>query len=539
MSGRARQQGPGAGAGLRARMGARLALLEGWRAGNPRRARRARRGAALVAGLALAAGQAPLDLPPLAFGGLMLAFFLGLMAPGPGAAAARGWLIGAGWGALTLFWIVEPFFVNPARDGWLAPFALFAMAGGLALFPALAFWLAARLAPRARTPERALALALFWSAAELLRAHALSGFPWALTAYVWLPTPIYQIAAWIGPHGLTLLTALLAALGLMALLARSGRALAGLAIAFALLWGLGGWQAARGVAERRAAAPVLRLIQPDARQDRKWDPAWIPVFWKRQLEYSAAPPAAGSARPDLVIWPEVAVPFLLSSPDAPLARIAEAAAPARVVLGAQRLGNDGRARNSLALLGPGGKIEALYDKHHLVPFGEYIPARPLVERFGLRGLAARYGAGYAPGPGPRLIGIPGIGDALPLICYEAIFPHEIRRAPARPDFLLMITNDAWFGELSGPWQHFAQARARGIEFALPVVRVANTGISAIIDARGRIRAKLGLGRAGFLDAPLPPPAPPTLYWRLGDSLALGAMIVLWLLLWRRGLHISD
>ncbi len=484
-----------------------------------------RSAAAALAGLGLALGQAPFSLVPVALGAAAVALFSGLAARAPRQAAWHGWLTGTSYGALSLFWITEPFQVDAARDGWLAPFALFFMAGGLGLFWAAAFWLAHRHAAGRGLARALVMLAVFWTGAEMLRSYAFTGFPWGLTSYLWIDTPVYQLAAFAGPHGLTLATVLCAAALLWAVMTR--RLAPGLIAGGLVLAALAGgqWRAAQPDAGQ-GARPVVRLIQPNATQKQKWDPAMMPVFYNRQLALSAAPPAPGRPAPALVVWPEVAVPFLLSNPDAPFWQISRAAGGAPVVLGAQRI-ERGHAFNSLALLGPGGQIRAIYDKRHLVPFGEYIPARRLAAVIGLNALAAQYGSGYTPGTGARTLRIDGLGTALPLICYEAIFPHEIRTAP-RPDFLLMLTNDGWFGTASGPYQHFAQARARTIETGLPMLRAANTGISAVIDARGRIVASLPLGVAGHVDAPLPAPLPPSIYWRLGDAPALLALVLLYL-----------
>jgi apolipoprotein N-acyltransferase len=186
-----------------------------------------------------------------------------------------------------------------------------------------------------------------------------------------------------------------------------------------------------------------------------------------------------------------------------------------VVVGIQRY-DEARLYNSLALIEPGGGVGAVYDKHHLVPFGEYVPYGDLLARFGIYGLASSQGQGYSPGPGAQVIGLGALGRALPLICYEGVFPQDVRAAPQRPDFMLLITNDAWFGQVSGPYQHLAQARLRSAEQGLPMIRVANTGVSAMIDATGKVTASIPLGEAGWLDAALPPALPQTLYARLGD-----------------------
>ena len=161
--------------------------------------------------------------------------------------------------------------------------------------------------------------------------------------------------------------------------------------------------------------------------------------------------------------------------------------------------------NSLHALSPAGAIAASYDKHHLVPFGEYMPLRGIVN---LRALAAAGTVDTSPGPGPRTLSLPGVPPFSPLICYEAIFPGEVVADGAhpneRPQWLLNITNDAWFGHTAGPYQHFQAARLRAVEEGMPLVRAANTGISAVVDSYGRVVGRLGLGEVGVLDVPLPP-----------------------------------
>jgi len=243
------------------------------------------------------------------------------------------------------------------------------------------------------------------------------------------------------------------------------------------------------------------------------------MFFNRQVDFTAQLP-----KPDLIVWSETAVPSLLDDAGYAFEVIADAAAGTPVVLGIQRE-EQGRYYNSLVTLDGTGQMADLYDKHHLVPFGEYMPLAPLFARFNILGLAARADAGYSAGPGPALIDLGPLGKALPLICYEAVFAQDVNGAPSRPDMLLQITNDAWFGINAGPQQHLSQARLRAIEQGLPMIRVANTGISAMIDPAGRIVDSLPLGRAGFLDVPLPAPLAPTLYSRTGDWTAFLALIV--------------
>jgi apolipoprotein N-acyltransferase len=216
---------------------------------------------------------------------------------------------------------------------------------------------------------------------------------------------------------------------------------------------------------------------------------------------------------------------VLGRSDAARVQLAQAAGEVPVMIGAQRF-EGMQVRNSLAVLAPGGPVAAVYDKHHLVPFGEYLPLQGLLERFDIRALAAVLPGGYGPGPGPVALDLGDkLGRAFPMICYEAIFPGYIRQVGERPDWMAHVTNDAWFGSFSGPWQHLALARLRAAEQGLPVLRAANTGVSAVIDARGRIVQALPLNEAGALDARLPPPAPPTLYARTGDLPVLILVLV--------------
>ncbi len=453
----------------------------------------------------------------MALGGLA-----GLVALAAGTATARraawiGWLGGTAYFALTLHWIVEPFLVDAARDAWMAPFAAIFLSGGLALFWALAFGLARGIVTGGRRFGLVAAAAL--AAVEMLRSLILTGFPWALVGYVWSEGPGAQLAAFVGPFGLTLVTCLLAAF----VAQETGRPVR-IALALTVAWlGPVGLGAIRPDPPAPAPdAPRLRLVQPNAPQDEKLDPALAPAFFRRALDQTAAP-----GRPDLVIWPETSVPYLIEPGHPALAEVSAAAGSRPVILGAQRL-EGARYYNSLLVLGPGGRIEEIYDKHHLVPFGEYVPLGGLAARFGIRGLASAEGFGYSAGSGPRLVDLGRFGEVLPLICYEAVFPEEVG-GTKRPDWLVQITNDAWFGTFAGPQQHLAQARLRAIEQGLPMARVANTGISAVIDAEGRVVAALSLGTAGHLDSRLPPALPPTLYARTGDWPALTAIAAILLI----------
>ena len=464
---------------------------------------------AALFGAIAALAHAPFNLWPLGPLGLAGLFTLFRGARRIWPAFWIGWAGGAGYFAAALFWIVEPFLVDVARHGWMAPFALVFISGGLALFWGGAFALAFRLG---RGP---LAWIAALTGAELMRSYVLTGFPWALIGYVWSASPAVHWAAWIGPHGLSAL-ALAVAVTLWRLATPGWRR----ALPLALVWtGL----IAAGVRIGQPVppapdAPVIRMVQPNAPQHQKWDPDHIFTFFDRQLDFTAR--HVDGPAPDLIVWPETAIPWFLRDAQTPLAMVADAAAETPVVLGLRQLEGGRRLYNALILLDAEGQIAARYDKHHLVPFGEYIPFGDLAAKLGISGLAATEGFGYSAGPGAALVDLPGIGPALPLICYEAVFPQDVAAAPARPRLLLQITNDAWFGRFSGPYQHLQQARMRAIEQGLPMLRVANTGVSAMIGPRGTILHRIPLGEAGFADVALPPALPPTPYARTGDWPAL-------------------
>jgi len=458
-------------------------------------------GLAIVAGLGLAMGQAPYNFPYLAIAALPALLWLLRKSRCWKGGFAVGWGAGLGYFGLTLGWIVEPFLVDAERYGWMAPFALGLMAGGIALFWGLGFALAQRW-------PSAVVLAGFWALAELLRSYIFTGFPWALMAYNWVETPIIQAASLIGVHGLGFLIVLAGGL----LLSKRGAVLSVLIVA-----SLAGYGYFRLQTPIEDTGLTVRLVQPNAIQTQKWDPDFIPLFYQRQLTLSAK-----IGKPDVVIWPEAAIAYL---PDEqPFVRTQiTTAAQAPVILGARRR-DEGGAYNSLFLLNKDSSIEGIYDKYHLVPFGEYMPLQGLARQWGLKGLAEQMGGSISFGTGPKTLEAEGVPPFLPLICYEAIFPQGV--AGPRPAWLVQITNDAWFGEASGPYQHLAQARVRAIEQGLPLARAANTGISAMIDPLGRITKSLPLGLDGFIDAPLAKPLPATLLARTGQWPVIGLILAL-------------
>ena len=451
----------------------------------------------LLIGALGALGQAPFGLAPATMLAVILGFLLFDRTPTKASAFRAGWLFGFGYFLVTLHWIVEPFQVDAARHGWMAPFALVLLVGGMALFWGAAFWLA-------RWLRLGLwGLALTWPLTELARAYLFTGFPWGNIPQAFVDGRVGQGLAYLGPHGFMVVLACLACLAA----ALWWRHWAGGLLALGLVV-FAGLPAPLATVEQ--TPHTIRIVQPNAPQDEKWDPDKIPIFMARQLDFIAA-----EGTPDLVLLPETALPYLVEYAQIVFDKIGETSGDAVVALGIQR--RDGQSYfNSAVVLDPAGEVTQVYDKHHLVPFGEYMPAEWFFRRINVGGLAARAEGGYAAGPGPQLLDFGPLGKGLPLICYEAVFAHDVGQAPSRPAFLVQFTNDAWFGNFAGPQQHLAQARMRAIEQGLPMVRSANTGISAMIGPRGAVLDQIPLNTAGFVDARLPAPLEPTLYARTGD-----------------------
>ncbi|MBI4185177.1 MAG: apolipoprotein N-acyltransferase [Proteobacteria bacterium] len=521
-----------------ARAGDGVRGLVGWR----------RHGLAVAAGALAAAALPPVHALPVLVVSFPLLLWLVEGAEGRRAAFAVGWGFGFGHFVAGLYWIAFAFLVDAERFGWMAPFAVAGLSAYLGLFPA-GVALAARVAPAG--PARVLVLAAAWSGLEWLRGWLLTGFPWNLIGSAWVVSEaMIQFAALAGAYGLSLVTVAVAAVpALVASPAgagpraggRSAPAAAALAAgALAALWAGGALRLA--AAEGGDVAGVrLRVVQGNIPQDHKWKAALRELHFRTYLALTAEP---SSAPPTLVIWPETAAPYLLTGDAARRQAVAQSAPPgAIVVTGAIRIQPDPppaasdapvRAWNSLLAIDSAGRVVATYDKAHLVPFGEYLPWRGLLAPLGLEKLAQGRGD-FSAGPGPVTLSLPGAPPLSPLICYEIIFPARVLAGEgARPGWMLNLTNDAWFGTTSGPYQHFAAARLRAVEEGLPVVRAANTGISAVVDAYGRVRARLGLNLAGVIDHGLPRALDgATVYGRLGDlafapwlaaALALAALL---------------
>jgi apolipoprotein N-acyltransferase len=473
----------------------------------------AKRGLILAAlGVIVGLGHAPLDWCWASLVGLAVAFIITRNAPDLRTALWQGWALGLGYFTFSLRWIVSPFLVHIERDGWMAPFALILMASGFALFWGLAAGVTQKIFKGGM-----IGFALSIVAVEALRSLILTGFPWALLGHVLVAIPMSEMAALGGPHLLTFLVVIFA-LCLAAF--PTGRPGLGAIGIVTIILSMVVFGTTRPSMAPQESETIVRLIQPNAPQDEKWDIEKRHVFFDRMLAFTSE----GDV-PDLIVWPESSIPALLNYADDELELISEAARGAPLVVGVNRA-QAGLYYNSFVLLGRGGAIDAFYDKQHLVPFGEYIPGGDLLHNMGIQGFGSSFGGGFTPGYGKRTLDVPGIGPIRPLICYEGIFAEEVGGTEIRPRALILITNDAWFGKDAGPYQHLAQARLRAIEQGIPMVRVANTGVSAMIDAYGVVTASIDMNTAGYIDAKLPQVLLPTPYSRHGDTPILLLLLVL-------------
>ncbi len=472
-------------------------------------------------------------LPPIHATPLLIPAFVGLVwaldrCATTGRGFYIGWWFGLGFFSSGLYWVGHAFLVDAAKYGFLAPIAVVGLAAGMALFTGLVSCLTL-LFSRWRRLDLAgliLTLAAVWAAIEWLRSWLFTGFPWNLIATTWTEyEPVMQAVAYLGPYGLGLLSIVIAAAPALLATNNSRTFVIVSYVALAAI-AVGGVVRLSGVPAADVAGVRLRLIQPNIDQRLKWKSELRIGHVRRQIELSRRAATDGAA-PTHIIWAETAVPFNLAG-DPALKRVLGTIAPkgGLLITGAPHALNTPEQGqqlfNSLHAIDDTGTLVATYDKMHLVPFGEYVPFRKLLSFSKLT--AGRLD--FSPGSGPKTISLKGLPPASVLICYEAIFPAGVVDAETRPGWLLNVTNDAWFGNSAGPYQHFAAARLRAVEQGLPLVRVANTGISAVVDSYGRIRDRLPLGVSGTLDSALPAAliAPP-LYGRFGDVLTLIVVIV--------------
>jgi apolipoprotein N-acyltransferase len=499
----------------------------------------------VAAGAVAALGYAPLHaFPAYVIGLVALVWLLDAARNQPRRARSffwRGWLWGLGHFLAGMYWIAAPFMVDPDSYGllWAVPCTL-VFAGGLAVF----FGAGAALAAPFWTHDlrRLAVLATALALTEYARGNILTGFPWNLPAYVWAAGgPVSQIAAFVGVYGLSALTLLIAAApaAIADGDAPAGRRFAPVIVAalvIGLAWGAGANRLTRAPYVAPGETPIVRVADSGLGQAEKW--TYRPdQEWRVLARYLQASGAPEESHAQIVVWPEGAIPtmnfFVLENP-AFLDAIGRGMGDRALIAGftrRQRAGEGAIYFNSAAVIdGVAGapRVSQIYDKHHLVPFGEYIPFWPVVSRiaaaFASIGVPLeiaplqQIGAGFAAGAEPTRLVVPEAPTAVVLICYEAIFPGMTPRGSERPGWIVSVTNDAWFGEGAGPWQHFNIARYRAIEEGLPLVRAASGGVSAIVDAYGRsVRATHR--RGGFAEAQLPGALPDTIYARWGFVLS--------------------
>ncbi|MCO4316901.1 apolipoprotein N-acyltransferase [Phyllobacterium sp. 21LDTY02-6] len=483
----------------------KLALLSGWK----------RALAAFLAGGCASFALPPYDFIAAAFMAFpVLVWLIDGATGGPDRggiwrllpAALTGWWFGFGYFVLGLWWIGNALLVDAQNFAWAIPFAIL----GLPAFLALFYGLGAAIARLVWSDGlgRIFALAFGLGLAEWLRSFLLTGFPWNAIGYAAMPVPLLmQSSAAIGLLAMNVLAVIVFAMP--ALVSDRLHRLAGAALAIVLIGLHVGYGALRlSNATIVDDGPQVRIVQPSIAQDMKWDADARRDILDKYLDLTRQPPAAGAASPQIIVWPETAVPYLLTkSPDA-MKAITETLGDGQTLLaGAIRLEEPGGEAepayyNSIYVIDGKNGITGAADKVHLVPFGEYLPLEHILRRLGLTEVVEMPG-GFTPAASRRSLPVlPGFA-VLPLICYEAIFPGEMDYAGSPANAIVNVTNDAWYGDTPGPYQHFRQAQLRAVELGLPLIRAANNGLSAVVDPYGRIIDGLALNAVGVSDVRLP------------------------------------
>ena len=449
------------------------------------------------------------------------------------AAFLVGWCFGMAQFGFGISWIADSFFVDADRFGTVAIPAVASLSAFLAVFPGFAAAVFVRLSTRYAVTgaHAALLLATCWTGAEWLRGHVLTGFPWNLAGYAFVDyAALRQPAAWFGSYGLSFLAVFAGALPATAVAATVRVRWSSLAVFIAMAALLYGF----GISRLASPAPEvtgveLRIVQGNIPQQQKWGPGSRDRTLARYLDLSGRPGGF-----DVLLWPETAFPGYLDEDDEARARIADSLPDGAVLLTGvpdRVMSEKGVSYfNTVQAYTSSGISLAGYAKHHLVPFGEYVP---FAEWLPIGRLAESLGD-FTPGPGPRTLALQGIPQVAVAICYEVIFPGHVVDRLFRPAWIFNATNDAWFGTSIGPEQHLAAARMRAVEEGLPVIRAANTGISAVIDARGETIARLDTGLTGIIDVSLPGASEGPPYARFGDWMLIALVGSAWALLWVAG-----
>lgn len=496
------------------RLAGRIILLSGWRRGL----------AAFAAGALATFAQPPYDFFAVSFIAFPVLVWLidgAVGAVGHGRlrralpAALVGWWFGFGYFVAGLWWIGAALLVDAEQFAWALPLAVLGLPAFLAVFYGFATFVAKLFWSDGLS--RIFALAFGFGLAEWLRTFVFTGFPWNAIGYAAMPVPLLmQSVAVVGLVGMSALAVLVFAMP--ALLAGGRLARTGLALALALVAahiGFGAWQLHQAPQTDVASSnvgpnirPNVRIVQASIAQDMKWSNEARRAIFDKHIALTTQPVAEGKPRPDIIIWPETAVPYVLTQTPEALAQIGEALDDGQVLLvGAvreEKAGDSGQSLyyNSITSIRDDGTIIDAFDKVHLVPFGEYVPFEGLLRNFGLQEVVELPG-GFTPGASRRSLQAKDQWSFLPAICYEIIFPGELSYSGPRASAIINVTNDAWYGNTPGPYQHFRQAQVRTVEQGLPLIRAANNGLSAVVDSYGRIIVGLPLDAVGVLDASLP------------------------------------
>jgi apolipoprotein N-acyltransferase len=486
------------------RLAGKIILLGGWR----------RSSLAFIAGAFAVLAQAPFDF----FAACLVSFpvlvwLLDGAAGEPGGGALRrlgpafnvGWWFGFGYFVAGLWWIGNAVLVDGEGFEWALPFAVVALPALLALF----YGFAAVLARLFWTDDigRIAGMAFAFGVAEWLRSILFTGFPWNAIGYAVMPVPLLmQSVSMTGLFGMSALAAFV--FSMPALFAgRRHRAIGIILVLVLVAADLAyGYFCLSMPGSSPAKSLRVRIVQPAIDQSEKWDKTVRDRIFNHLIDLTRSPQAKGARKPELIVWPETAVPFLFTErPDA-LAKLGEVLDKGQLLLtGAVRVeggtGDAARFYNSVLAIDDSGEITDAVDKLHLVPFGEYVPFQGLLGRFGIGKLVELPGQ-FAAGTARHTIKLPDGAAALPFICYEIIFPDEGDKEARGADLIVNVTNDAWFGNTPGPYQHFRQAEIRAVELGLPLIRAANNGVSAVVDAHGRVLDALAINAVGALDATL-------------------------------------
>ncbi|HEY9091310.1 apolipoprotein N-acyltransferase [Parasphingorhabdus sp.] len=507
----------------------------------------------LIAGVVSATGFAPLHLWPISL--LTLALWMAIV----GSLGSRkavflaGWLFGLGHFMVGLNWIAKAFTFQAAMPEWLGYVAVILLSLILAIYPALAAigsWLLAKGRPIAFV----LSFAGFWIVTEWLRSWVFSGFIWNPLGVILIDTPLALSTRSIGTYGFSAMVIGIAGFIGTAIsgLLNSQWRIAGRSVALFIMVGISavllGLVGSGDEVSKSGDQPNITVVQPNIGQQDKWQAGYEDLNLTK-LAKLTVPIDTGrteGGEPRILFWPEAAIPDYLETgyperyyygrpPQMVRGQLASLMRPGDVlVLGALKLefeetrAPDERraigARNSVFAMDSDREILGRYDKSHLVPYGEYLPMRPLLSALGLSRLAPG-DFDFWPGPGPQSLDLGSLGKAGLQVCYEIIFSGQVVNREDRPDFIFNPSNDAWFGSW-GPPQHLAQARLRAVEEGLPIIRSTPTGISAVITSKGKIVDSIPMGHAGRIDTKMPPPETPTLFARYGNVLPLGFALLL-------------